>query len=150
MPPRSTFGARDAIKYLRLSFLGRWRTISGNMRPCQSFHLFIFGSALLNCGPHFTRRPGQSLLCLNARHRFTLTPQRMRMIVEAFAETLELGLAKYNQIVVCIHFTLPPFSPPFPICALFRLELEMVALSTGHQEVAEGINPLCFVSSVVQ
>jgi hexokinase len=33
---------------------------------------------------------------------FTLTPQRMRMIVEAFAETLELGLAKPNQIVPMI------------------------------------------------
>ncbi|KAG9308315.1 hexokinase [Chiua virens] len=33
---------------------------------------------------------------------FTLTPQRMRMIVEAFTETLELGLAKYNQIVPMI------------------------------------------------
>jgi len=33
---------------------------------------------------------------------FTLTPQRMRMIVEAFAETLELGLSKPNQIVPMI------------------------------------------------
>ncbi|KAF8558656.1 hexokinase [Imleria badia] len=33
---------------------------------------------------------------------FTLTPQRMRMIVEAFAESLELGLAKPNQIVPMI------------------------------------------------
>ncbi|KAJ7322826.1 hexokinase [Mycena albidolilacea] len=33
---------------------------------------------------------------------FTLTPQRMRMIVEAFRETLELGLAKPKQIVPMI------------------------------------------------
>ncbi|KIK90660.1 hypothetical protein PAXRUDRAFT_831504 [Paxillus rubicundulus Ve08.2h10] len=33
---------------------------------------------------------------------FTLTPQRMRMIVEAFTETLELGLSKNNQIVPMI------------------------------------------------
>ncbi|KAJ6552276.1 hexokinase [Mycena vulgaris] len=33
---------------------------------------------------------------------FTLTPQRMRMIVEAFKETLELGLAKPKQIVPMI------------------------------------------------
>ncbi|KDR76967.1 hypothetical protein GALMADRAFT_246129 [Galerina marginata CBS 339.88] len=33
---------------------------------------------------------------------FTLTPQRMRMIVEAFKETLELGLEKTNQIVPMI------------------------------------------------
>ncbi|KAF9224913.1 hexokinase [Gyrodon lividus] len=33
---------------------------------------------------------------------FTLTPQRMRMIVEAFTETLELGLSKHNQIVPMI------------------------------------------------
>ncbi|KAF8976979.1 hypothetical protein BDQ17DRAFT_163165 [Cyathus striatus] len=30
---------------------------------------------------------------------FTLTPQRMRMIVEAFKETLELGLEKPDQVV---------------------------------------------------
>lgn len=34
--------------------------------------------------------------------RFTLTPQRMRMIVEAFKETLELGLQKKEQIVVSV------------------------------------------------
>ncbi|KAI6132871.1 hexokinase [Pisolithus thermaeus] len=33
---------------------------------------------------------------------FTLTPQRMRMIVEAFTECLELGLSKPNQIVPMI------------------------------------------------
>lgn len=35
----------------------------------------------------------------------------MRMIVEAFAESLELGLAKYDQIVVrtCILSPLSPF-----------------------------------------
>ena len=31
---------------------------------------------------------------------FTLTPQRMRMIVEAFKDTLELGLEKPKQVVV--------------------------------------------------
>ena len=31
---------------------------------------------------------------------FTLTPQRMRMIVDAFKETLELGLEKHKQVVV--------------------------------------------------
>ena len=36
-------------------------------------------------------------------YRFTLTPQRMRMIVEAFTETLDLGLKKYGQVVVCNH-----------------------------------------------
>lgn len=29
-----------------------------------------------------------------------MTPQRMRMIVEAFKDTLELGLAKPGQVVV--------------------------------------------------
>ncbi|KAI0088406.1 hexokinase [Irpex rosettiformis] len=33
---------------------------------------------------------------------FTLTPQRMRMIVEAFKESLELGLAKPGQVVPMI------------------------------------------------
>jgi hexokinase len=34
--------------------------------------------------------------------RFTLTPPRMRMIVEAFKEALELGLEKPDQVVVCV------------------------------------------------
>ncbi|KAL7284867.1 hexokinase [Trametes coccinea BRFM310] len=33
---------------------------------------------------------------------FTLTPQRMRIIVEAFKESLELGLAKHGQVVPMI------------------------------------------------
>jgi len=33
---------------------------------------------------------------------FTLTPQRMRMIVEAFKDTLELGLEKHKQVVPMI------------------------------------------------
>jgi len=36
--------------------------------------------------------------------RFTLTPPRMRMIVEAFKEALELGLEKTNQVVVCVKY----------------------------------------------
>lgn len=44
--------------------------------------------------------------------RFTLTPQRMRMIVEAFKDTLELGLEKKNQVVVRI--ILCPYSLPLP------------------------------------
>jgi hexokinase len=36
----------------------------------------------------------------NAIHRFTLTPQRMRMIVEAFKDALETGLEKHEQVVV--------------------------------------------------
>ncbi|KAF5384407.1 hypothetical protein D9615_003448 [Tricholomella constricta] len=42
-----------------------------------------------------------------ARSSFTLTPQRMRMIVEAFKDTLELGLAKPDQVVLC-HVSLRP------------------------------------------
>ncbi|KAJ7644422.1 hexokinase [Roridomyces roridus] len=38
----------------------------------------------------------------HATKKFTLTPQRMRMIVEAFKETLELGLAKPKQVVPMI------------------------------------------------
>lgn len=41
--------------------------------------------------------------------RFTLTPQRMRMIVEAFKEALETGLEKNDQVVVrldCISIPL--------------------------------------------
>ena len=32
--------------------------------------------------------------------RFTLTPQRMRMITDAFSETLDNGLKKHGQVVV--------------------------------------------------
>lgn len=31
---------------------------------------------------------------------FTLTPQRMRIIVDSFVETLDLGLKEYGQVVV--------------------------------------------------
>jgi len=41
---------------------------------------------------------------------FTLTPQRMRMIVEAFKDTLELGLSKPDQVVPMI----PTFVFGFP------------------------------------
>lgn len=44
--------------------------------------------------------------------RFTLTPQRMRMIVEAFKDTLELGLSKPEQIVVCVDFPAGFHNPP--------------------------------------
>jgi hypothetical protein len=45
---------------------------------------------------------------LNDVRSFTLTPQRMRMIVEAFKETLELGLQKPNQVVVRMMLTHRP------------------------------------------
>jgi hexokinase len=37
---------------------------------------------------------------------FTLTPQRMRMIVDSFDETFEKGLAEPEQVVVSPTFTL--------------------------------------------
>jgi hexokinase len=40
------------------------------------------------------------------RGSFTLTPQRMRMIVDAFSETLELGLAHTGQVVVRDSFNI--------------------------------------------
>lgn len=36
-------------------------------------------------------------------HRFTLTPQRMRMITHSFRETLDAGLDKPEQVVVSAH-----------------------------------------------
>ncbi len=49
---------------------------------------------------------------------FTLTPQRMRMIVDAFEEALEKGLSEWDQCVVstksllqrlhCCHSSLHP------------------------------------------
>lgn len=48
--------------------------------------------------------------------RFTLTPQRMRMIVEAFKDALELGLSKNEQIVVrllpCFRTAATPHDTP--------------------------------------
>jgi len=41
-----------------------------------------------------------SLFSLCDDNRFTLTPPRMRMIVDAFKDTLELGLEKPKQVVV--------------------------------------------------
>jgi len=37
---------------------------------------------------------------------FTLTPQRMRMIVEAFEEALEKGLSEWDQCVVSTNWFL--------------------------------------------
>lgn len=55
--------------------------------------------------------------------RFTLTPQRMRMIVEAFKDTLELGLEKKNQVVVRII----PLAP-IPCLCFFALFLPLFSL----------------------
>lgn len=44
---------------------------------------------------------------------FTLTPPRMRMIVDAFKDTLELGLEKPKQVVVRFPLTLV-LVPPNP------------------------------------
>jgi len=55
------------------------------MRACESSGLYDLDYLMLSCA------------C-----RFTLTPQRMRIIVEAFKETLELGLQQPDQVVVCI------------------------------------------------
>lgn len=46
---------------------------------------------------------------------FTLTPQRMRMIVDSFDETLEKGLAEYDQVVVSSSLAkFIPWITPFP------------------------------------
>lgn len=37
-----------------------------------------------------------------------MTPQRMRIIVSAFQETLELGLSKAGQVVVRYQWTFDP------------------------------------------
>lgn len=46
--------------------------------------------------------------------RFTLTPPRMRMIVDAFKDTLELGLEKPKQVVVRFPYYLV-LAPQTPI-----------------------------------
>ncbi|KAF8646614.1 hypothetical protein AX16_007115 [Volvariella volvacea WC 439] len=51
--------------------------------------------------PHATKRTMSDYL-RRYEAAFTLTPQRMRMIVEAFKETLELGLQKTGQVVPMI------------------------------------------------
>jgi len=49
--------------------------------------------------PHATKRTMADYL-RKYESLFTLTPQRMRMIVEAFEETLEKGLQESGQVVV--------------------------------------------------
>jgi hypothetical protein len=68
---------------------GRWRITSVNMKVCTSqfFNLSWYAGVFAD----------------DDGHRFTLTPQRMRMIVEAFKDALELGLEKDGQIVVRSH-----------------------------------------------
>lgn len=51
--------------------------------------------------------------------RFTLTPQRMRIIVDAFMDTLDIGLKEHDQIVVC----------PIPL-----LPYVIVSLSIFHSQ----------------
>lgn len=51
--------------------------------------------------PHATKKTMADHL-RRLENLFTLTPQRMRMIVEAFKDTLELGLQKKNQTVPMI------------------------------------------------
>ncbi|EIW79630.1 hexokinase [Coniophora puteana RWD-64-598 SS2] len=51
--------------------------------------------------PHATKKTMADHL-RRFENLFTLTPQRMRMIVEAFTETLEVGLNKPNQVVPMI------------------------------------------------
>lgn len=50
--------------------------------------------------PHATKKTIADVL-RKYESLFTLTPQRMRMIVDAFEETLEKGLHETGQIVVC-------------------------------------------------
>lgn len=89
------------------------------MRLCQSCLLCFVASLLLNRSSHSARCLWKTLPSLDAWHRFTLTPQRMRMIVEAFTESLELGLAKYNQIVVRAYYILHCFPPSSSVFVLF-------------------------------
>lgn len=94
MPPKSMYYLLIADIHSQLALLGQWLTISGNTRVCScSDTLFVANPLTVRAG------------------RFTLTPQRMRMIVEAFKDTLELGLQKPEQVVV--RFPLP--SPMTPI-----------------------------------
>ncbi|KAM0749042.1 hexokinase [Meredithblackwellia eburnea MCA 4105] len=51
--------------------------------------------------PHATKRDMADFL-KKLEHQFTITPQRMRMIVDAFVETLEHGLQKYGEEVPMI------------------------------------------------
>lgn len=69
-----------------------WQTISANLRACEFFKFFAVAGALC----HNLNSNGRSC----ALHRFTLTPPRMRMITDAFTETLELGLKQPGQVVV--------------------------------------------------
>jgi hypothetical protein len=79
-----------------------WPIISGNTRPCASnlsplpppLSLSIFTiSTISDLTPYDI-------------NSFTLTPPRMRMIVDAFKDTLELGLEKPKQVVVRLRLCL--------------------------------------------
>ena len=62
---------------------GRWPITWGGLRVCE----WSQDSTIVR-------------IDLDWRARFTLTPQRMRMIVEAFKEALETGLEQPGQVVV--------------------------------------------------
>jgi hypothetical protein len=64
---------------------GRWLIICGDSKRCERAKIVTLNWQVADgqCAP-----------------RFTLTPQRMRIIVESFKETLELGLEKPDQVVV--------------------------------------------------
>ena len=73
--------------YLTFILSGLWLIILGSTRACE----------------RITIRDENMARWYSAIYRFTLTPQRMRMIVEAFKDSLELGLEKDSQIVVSIE-----------------------------------------------
>lgn len=85
---------------------GLWQIISGNTRACE----------------YMTKEPRYGLLIF-CHPRFTLTPQRMRMIVEAFKDTLEAGLEKSGQIVVSICFFLLQLAPGVGQLLNFRITI---------------------------
>lgn len=62
----------------------------------------------------FASISASSSISLNDPASFTLTPQRMRMITQAFSETLDNGLKKPGQVVVSLTaLVMPRIYPPF-------------------------------------
>jgi len=92
MPPRSARHAGFRFNHIltvELCFVNQ----QNHGRSSQKIRKLVSSNTC--CG---LKRPSD-----HEAYRFTLTPQRMRIIAEAFKETLELGLTKPGQVVVCIR-----------------------------------------------
>lgn len=139
MQPRSAYHllilsfSKQSFKNVTLpmAITGRWRITSANSRLCTSIH-----TVQRRWWIDVVRWWGSFVVLVDdmvSVHRFTLTPQRMRMIVEAFKDTLELGLEKKGQVVVRIHSIVAPI-PPSALLSLLLFLLRLSEVSSRRRE----------------